>query len=193
MDLGAHLVDLTRYLLGDVSTVRALMRTLICERCVTPGSAEKARVDVDDWTLATLELKSGAVGTIEATRMAAGVTDPTGLEIYGSRGSLVYRSANPDTVQFHSLKRGQTVSGRLDAGEVAGERPIQALWPDNKYNLGQFVNHHLAAQYDLLLNLAQGGRSLIDFGAAAAAQEVIEAAYLSAARGGDRVSLPLVT
>jgi len=191
MDLGAHLVDLTRYLLGDVSAVRALMRTLVCERCTVPGGPRKEQVDVDDWTLATLELQSGAVGAIEASRMAAGVPDPTTFEVYGSRGSLLYRSAEPDAVQFHSLQRKQTIVGKVDAPPIAGERPIAALWPDGKYSLGSFVNHHLAAQYDLLLNLAQGGRSLLDFHAGAAAQEVIEAAYLSAARGGDRIALPL--
>ena len=190
MDLGAHLVDLTRYLLGDVSAVRALMRTLVCERCATPGSPEKERVDVDDWTLATLELKSGAVGVIEASRMAAGALDPTTFEVYGSQGSLLYRSAEPDRVQFHSLKRKQTISGQ-DVLPVAGERPIKSIWPDGKYTLGQFVNHHLASQYDLLLNLAQGGPALVDFRAAVEAQEIIAAAYISAARGGDRVLLPV--
>jgi len=191
MDLGAHLVDLTRYLLGDVSAVRALMRTFVCERCVSPGSPEKETVDVDDWTLATLELENGAVGTVEATRMAAGVADPTAFEVYGSQGSLLYQSADPDKVQFHSLKRKHTISGRLDLSEVPGERSMKAIWPDGKYSLGQFVNHHMASQYDLLQNLVEGRRSLIDFQAAAAAQEVVEAAYISAAHGGDRVRLPL--
>ena len=48
MDLGAHLVDLTRYLLGGVATVRAEMRTFICERCTIRGSDEREPVDVDD-------------------------------------------------------------------------------------------------------------------------------------------------
>jgi predicted dehydrogenase len=191
MDLGAHLVDLTRYLMGDVAAVRALMRTFVCERCVTRGSDEKETVDVDDWTLATLELKTGAIGVIEATRMAAGVVDPTAFEVFGSRGSLIFQAAQPDYVQFHRLKNKQSVQGPLDLPAIAGERPIQSLWPDSKYSLGQFVNHHMAAQYDLLLNLAEGKESLSGFGAAAAAQEVIEAAYISAARDGERIGLPI--
>lgn len=191
MDLGAHLVDLTRYLLGNVRTVRALMRTFVCERCTQPGSAETERVDVDDWALTTLEMESGAVGVLEATRMAAGVSDPTSFEVYGSQGSLLFQSADPDKVQFHSIRRRQTLSGHLDIPEVPGERPMRTIWPDSKYSLGQFMNHHVASQYDVLLNLSEGRPSPIDFCSAAATQEVIEAAYLSAARQGQLVQLPL--
>jgi len=41
------------------------------------------------------------------------------------------------------------------------------------------TNAHLAAEYDLLLNVAEKRPSQIDFKAAAEAQAVIEAAYLS--------------
>jgi hypothetical protein len=46
------------------------------------------------------------------------------------------------------------------------------------------VNSHMAAQYDLLLNVAENKPSQADFKSAAAAQAVVEAAYISAERGG---------
>ena len=46
------------------------------------------------------------------------------------------------------------------------------------------INAHLAAEYDLLLNIAENKPSRADFKAAAEAQAVIEAAYVSADRGG---------
>src|SRR5512143_337849 len=74
MDLGAHLVDLTHYLLGRVASVRADMRTFIGERVASKEGEQKETVDVDDWALAKLELDNGAVGVIEVTRMAAGAS-----------------------------------------------------------------------------------------------------------------------
>ena len=51
------------------------------------------------------------------------------------------------------------------------------------------VSAHLAAQYDLLLNVAENKPSQADFKAAAEAQAVIEAAYISAERGGSLYKL----
>ena len=190
MDLGAHLVDLTRYLLGDVATVRALTRTFVCERPTVRGGKESASVDVDDWTHCTVEMKSGAVGVLEATRMAAGARDDTDFSIYGSNGSLHYSASDPYYVRWHDLKRGRWVHGNLDMPPIPGERPISQVWPSAKYSQGAFTDAHLAAAYDFLLNVAEGKPSQVDFQAGLAAQEVIEATYTSAERGGELIRLP---
>jgi predicted dehydrogenase len=191
MDLGAHLVDLTHYLLGEVSTVRALTRTFICQRCTVRGSEEQQPVDVDDWTLCTLELKSGAVGVLEATRVASGARDDTEFSIFGSKGSLHFHISDPLLARWHDFKRGQWAHGALDVGPVAGERPIEQVWPGGKYSQGSFTDSHLAAAYSFLLDVAEGKPSMVDFQAGLAAQEVVEAAYRSGERGGDTIHLPL--
>ena len=185
MDLGAHLVDLTHYLLGRVAGVRADMRTLIGERFSSKPGDQKEKVDVDDWALATLELSSGAVGVIEVTRMAAGASQASGFEVYGSQGALIYAESQPETLRYYNLKRGEWVNGPAQVPASPGERPIETLWPSAKYSQGYMTNAHLAAQYDLLLNIAENKPSQVDFKAAARAQKVIEAAYLSAKRGGE--------
>jgi predicted dehydrogenase len=191
MDLGAHLVDLTRYLLGDVGTVRATTRTFICDRCTTPGSDEREPVDVDDWALCTIELSSGAVGVLEVTRMAAGARDATEFEVFGSKGALRYQANDRDFTQLYDLKRQQWIHGAMNPPPIPGERPIRQVWPSGKYSQGGFTDVHLAAAYDFLLNVAEGKPSQVDFQAGLAAQEVTEAAYLSAARGGELIRLPL--
>ena len=184
MDLGAHLVDLTHYLLGHVASVQAHMRTWIGERLASKQSDQKETVDVDDWALANLELQSGAVGVLEVTRMAAGASQASGFEVYGSQGALIYAESNPEAVRYFNLKRGEWVNGPAKVPPWPGERPIEQLWPNAKYSLGAMVNSHMAAQYDLLLNVAEKKASQADFKAAAEAQAVVEAAYLSAERGG---------
>ncbi len=191
MDLGAHLVDLTHYLLGRASTVRALTRTFICERCTLPGGEERQPVDVDDWTLCTLGLKSGAVGVLEATRVASGARDDTEFSIFGSKGSLHFHISDPLFARWHDFRRGQWTQGAIDAGPVPGERPIAQVWPAGKYSQGPFTDTHLAAAYSFLLDVAEGQPSMVDFQAGLAAQEVVEAVYRSAARGGDTIHLPL--
>jgi len=190
MDLGAHLVDLTRYLLGDVAWVKADMRTLITERPVAKGAAEKDVVDVDDWANCTLQMKSGAVGLVEVTRMAGGAGEETSFEVYGSKGALSFQMAQPDTVRFFNAKQGQWQQGAIHVPPTA-ERPIEKVYPNAKFSQGMMTNAHLASAYDFLQSVAEGRPSAVNFDTAAATQEVLEAAYRSAERYGELVELPV--
>ena len=77
-DLGTHVVDLARFLAGEISTVSGLVRTFL------PGR------QVDDALEAAVEFEQGAVGTIEATRLALGRRNAFQWEINGSKGSLAF-------------------------------------------------------------------------------------------------------
>jgi predicted dehydrogenase len=189
MDLGAHLVDLTCYILGNVNGVSARMRTLIAQRYSANGSNQLETVDVDDWALCTLELKNGATGVIEVTRMAAGASEESGFEIYGSKGALLYRESKPNAVYYFSLRKGEWVSGPKGIPPVVGERSVETLWPTSKYSQGMLTNAHLAAQYDLIRNIAENKPSLNDFHSASRVQRIIDAAYISAGRGGENYKL----
>ncbi|GIV95701.1 MAG: oxidoreductase [Herpetosiphonaceae bacterium] len=86
-DLGAHIVDLGRFLVGEMKSVSAMTRTFIDERPLPDGSGT-ARVDVDDAFVACVEFENGAIGTLEATRFAGGHKNYQALEINGERGSI---------------------------------------------------------------------------------------------------------
>src|SRR5262249_56326432 len=77
-DLAAHVVDLARYLVGEIAEVGGVLRTFV------PGR------DVDDAVEATVEFESGAVGTLEATRLALGRRNAFQWEINGTEGSLAF-------------------------------------------------------------------------------------------------------
>jgi predicted dehydrogenase len=190
-DLGAHLVDLVYYLLGKAATVQADGRTFIKERPVAKGDSQLGKVDVDDWMQCSLELASGAVGILEVTRMAAGAGEETTLEIYGSKGAVAFHIAQPDSVRHFDLKRGQWLQGAVQALPPKGERSLEMLYPSAKFTQGMMTNVHLASAFDFLQCIAAGIPSGLDFRSALAVQEVIEAAYRSAARSGERLSLPL--
>jgi predicted dehydrogenase len=84
-DLGAHVIDQSRYLVGEPAAVTGLLRTFIRER---PGGT----VDVDDAFEATVEFENGAIGTYEATRFALGRKNQMRWEINGSKGTLAFDS-----------------------------------------------------------------------------------------------------
>jgi predicted dehydrogenase len=86
-DLGAHIIDLGRFLVGEVKSVAAMTKTFIPERPLPDGKG-KGKVDVDDAFVATVEFAGGAIGTLEATRFAGGRKNHEVLEINGEKGSI---------------------------------------------------------------------------------------------------------
>src|SRR5215204_4236765 len=77
-DLGAHVVDLARFLAGEIASVSGFVKTFL------PGRR------VDDAVEAAVEFESGAVGTIESTRLALGRRNAFQWEINGSKGSVAF-------------------------------------------------------------------------------------------------------
>ena len=86
-DLGAHVIDLARFLVGEIASVSALVHTFI------PGR------EVDDAVEAAVEFAGGALGTIEATRLALGRRNAFQWEINGSKASLAF-----DIERFNELQ-----------------------------------------------------------------------------------------
>ena len=96
-DLGAHIIDLAHYLVGDISSVSAMTRTFITERPWDDGTM--GTVDVDDAFVSTVEFENGAIGTLEATRFAAGRKNANCFEINGEKGSIRF-----DLERFNELE-----------------------------------------------------------------------------------------
>lgn len=86
-DLGAHIIDLARYLVGEVDSVSAMTKTFIKERPTSDGN-DMGTVDVDDAFGAVVSFENGALGMLEATRFAAGRKNGQTLEINGEKGSI---------------------------------------------------------------------------------------------------------
>jgi len=87
-DLGAHIIDLGRYLVGEISSVSAMTKTFIKER--PWGDGTMGTVDVDDAFVAAVEFENGALGTLEATRYAGGRKNGNRFEINGEKGSISF-------------------------------------------------------------------------------------------------------
>jgi len=104
-DLGAHIIDLGRYLVGEIESVGAMLRTFIPERPLPDGSL--AKVDVDDAFVATVGFANGAIGTLEATRFAAGRKNHEVLEINGEKGSLVFNLERLNELEVYWVGEGR--------------------------------------------------------------------------------------
>jgi predicted dehydrogenase len=185
-DLGAHIVDLARYLTADeITDVSALTATFISER---PLGGERPLADgsgtgtvtVDDAVVFTARLASGALASFEATRYAAGHKNGLRIELNGAAGSLAFDLERLNELEF--LDRG-------DQGGLGGFRRILVTEPDHPYLDGWWPpGHTLGWEHtfthqaaDLLTAIAEGGQPLPSFADGLAVQRVLDAVQRSAA------------
>lgn len=181
-DLGIHLIDLVHFLLGPTADLKARMRTFVPERPAPGHPGERVRVEVDDWAEITCSLRSGAVGTIEATRGGDG-QEETALEIFGTEGSLKIGTHGAQI--FPEWYDRPTGALHLRHGGQPGPymQALLAVFPPSKLSLGMFVDTHMASLHWWLRRVADPNweKPLPPLAASIAdglaAQEVLEAAY----------------
>lgn len=112
-DIGTHVIDMARYLVGEFDEVMASLKTYIPERPVQEGAIDnlgtikaggdvkKAPVDVDDEASFMIKFCGGAVGSIEATRNGWGRNNFITFEIHGDKGSLFFNYERRDELQVY--------------------------------------------------------------------------------------------
>ncbi|MBI3943953.1 MAG: Gfo/Idh/MocA family oxidoreductase [Chloroflexi bacterium] len=98
-DLGAHIIDLGRFIVGEPARVSGIMKTFIKERPTPEGG--RAPVTVDDAFEAWVEFDNGAIGTLEASRFAKGRKNHEVFEINGSKGSLRFNMERMNELEVH--------------------------------------------------------------------------------------------
>ncbi|TVU62822.1 Gfo/Idh/MocA family oxidoreductase [Paenarthrobacter nitroguajacolicus] len=87
-DIASHAIDQVLFLLGDaVTEVSGRLHTFVDRR---PGADGLEDVTVDDAAWATLTLASGAIASVEVSRMATGQKNSLKLEIYGDKGTILF-------------------------------------------------------------------------------------------------------
>ncbi len=184
-DLGSHVVDLMRYLLGDYESVRATTQTFITERPAAAGSTEKVPVKVDDYVCLQARMCCGALGFVEASRFATGTHDGMGFDIFGERGALRFNMMDPNYLYAYDAT--------VPEGDLGGRRgwtqieslhryPKPSVLPSPKLPIG-WMRFHLHSQFDFLQAMVEGrlGTTTLDDGIRT--QLVDEAARRSAESG----------
>ena len=186
-DLGSHVVDQVQYLLSErVTSASGHLRTFVESRT---GDAGPERVSVDDAAWANLTTGSGAVASIEVSRMATGRKNGLTIEVYGTRGSLSFDLERLN--ELHVLDGpGNGTSGPRRVLVTETDHPyLDAWWPPG-HVLGW--DHTFVSQAaDFLTAIGSGGPASPSFADGLAVQRVLAAVEQSSAYSGTRVELPI--
>jgi predicted dehydrogenase len=183
-DLGAHVIDLMRWLAGEIRLVRADLPTMITDRPLSKGSAERVPVEVDDLALLSVRTDE-AYGLIEASRLATGSNDALRFEIHGEKGALRFDSEEPSWLHHYDVGRaGGDLGGEggYTKIECVQRYPSPAGWPGPKFAPG-WLRFHVACLHELLSAMAEGRPAEPGIIDGARTQMVLEAARQSAVTG----------
>jgi len=132
-DLGAHIVDISRFLVGDPAHVSAIAPTFIKQR--PDGTGGMRSVDVDDAFESIVAFQNGAVGTYEASRFAGGRKNHMTFEINGSKASIVFNLERLNELQICEVKGGSG-QGFKTVSVTEANHPLYAAWWPHGHNIG---------------------------------------------------------
>jgi predicted dehydrogenase len=167
-DIGTHVVDMARFLCGEITQVNTQLKTWVKTRPLQAGGVDKlgastkdstaprGEVDVDDEVLSLLEFQNGAIGSLEATRNAHGRNNFLTFEIHGTLGSIYFNYERRDELQ---------VAFASDQADREGFRTVytgpahpygEGLWPIPALGIG-YGETKIIETYDFVKAIMEGG------------------------------------
>lgn len=199
-DIGSHVVDLARYLVGEIEEVTSLVSNFIQDRPLqasafdTLGGGEsssgpRGAVDVDDEAMTLLRFKGGAVGSMEATRNAWGRNNFITFEIHGTEGSVYFNYENRDELQ---------VAFKNEPSDRRGFRTVytgpntpygEALWPIPALGIG-YGETKIIETYELMRAIIGEAPIRPDF-SDGYQTALVDEAILASGESGQWQSVPL--
>jgi len=142
-DLNAHIIDLARYLVGEIDQVVGMDKTFIAKRPKFQVNEQLSgnltaqgdqslleEVTVEDAAAFLAKFDNGALGTFEATRLAGGRKNHERIEINGSKGTLAFNFESMNELEFWSKEDPVEIQGFRKILVTEDVHPyIGAWWP----------------------------------------------------------------
>ena len=157
-DLASHLLDLLDWLIGPFQSLTAATQIAYPERPAFSEPGKRLTVDVEDCMMLLARMQSGALGTMEATKVATGSEDEMRLEIHGSRGAMRFNGMDPHHLEtYDSTTPEQPLGGlrgwnRIDTGQRYP--PPASSFPSPKAAMG-WLRSHVACLANFLQAVAE--------------------------------------
>jgi len=184
-DLGSHVIDLARFLVGEIAEVSGTLQTFIGQRTAA-GAAAAQPVDVDDAALALFRFENGAIGSFEVSRFGMGRKNHARIEVSGDRGAFVF-----------DLERLNELELYLEEGPQSGFRTVLATHKQHPYIAAWWPPGHLIGYehtfvhtvLDFMKGIADGRSPTPNFEDGVRGHQVLDAIErASASRRWERVA-----
>lgn len=179
--IGSHLVDMARFLVGEIAAVSGLMKIYTKER---KSNAGIQKVDKEEEMLAILEFVNDSTGIIKTSAVSAGRKNQLAFEISCSRGSMSFDMEEPNYLNVFlkdSTVRQVTGFTKVNVTQIDKDHPFMDVWWPRGHGLGWEHAHinEIAHFLDCIANDKSIGPYGATFFDGYKAIEVIEAVRLS--------------
>lgn len=163
-DIGAHIIDMTRFVTGlDIDSVTGTLETIVKQRPLQAagsglsGSAGEGvgDVTVDDAAIFTGRLSNGALASFEATRFATGRKNALTIEVSGDRGALAFDLEDLNSLRFYDRTAPEGRQGFTQILVTEPVHPYVAAWWPAGHLLG--YEHGFTHQVVDLIDAIDGG------------------------------------
>ena len=168
-----HVIDLARYLVGEVNEVCGSLQTYIHER----------PVDVDDEVMALLRFEGGAIGSIEASRAAHGRKNFLTFEVHGETGTITFDYERRDELRLYATNDSDDRQGFRTILTGPAHPYGEGLWPIPALGIG-YGETKIIECHDLMKAVADGSMPSPNFEDGHRITVICEALERSAEAGG---------
>ena len=184
-DLGSHVLDLLWHLIGPFSEVNCASRIWAAERPNLDKPGEMTTIDVEDVAVMLLRSADGAIGSVEASKIATGTEDELRFEIHGRGGGIAFNCMQPNYLEVYDARLPDG-----DFGGRAGWQRIAAVqrypapggkFPGPKFAIG-WIRSHVHSLHSFLQAVADGTGASPSLAEGLHMQRVLEAVRESAER-----------
>ena len=107
-DMGAHIVNMAQFLVGDITEIIADYSTVHKTR---DGNGEAKVVENEDQAHMLVRFNNGAQGFLESSRIAWGRKNSLWFEITGTKGSIIYDQEKLSELQFYTADQASNRQG----------------------------------------------------------------------------------
>lgn len=168
LDMGSHVLDLITYMIGMPAKVMCATHVLYPERPMKDGTM--TRELADDHVMMFLRMKNGAMGMVEASKIATGSNDDLLIEIRGDKGAVQWNLMDPNYLDYYDLTAPGSPIGGL-RGYTRIETVARYPAPGGSFlppkNTIGWERGHMHCYYDFLDSVAHDrpSRNTIEEGA----------------------------
>jgi predicted dehydrogenase len=160
-DLGAHIIDLARFLIGEPTRIGAMTKTFIKERPDNQGGT--GQVTVDDAFVSTVEFANGAIGTLESTRFAPGRKNFNSFEINAEHGSVRFNLERMNEIEVFWRDGRKETQGFTNVLVSESYHPWWSNWWPQGHIIGW--EHTFVHEFDHLLRAIVNNEDVAPYGA----------------------------
>lgn len=136
LGIGCHLVDMARFLVGEMESVSGRVVTY---NKIRPSANGPVEVKQDEAMVAAADFACGATGLLQASAVAFGRLNQLTFELSGSKGSLTFDLENPNILEVCLSETAiPQIAGftRVNVTQMDRSHPFADIWWPRGHGIG---------------------------------------------------------